>query len=41
MMTMMMINKQAYHRNSKEGGMLSCSVKQSEKSVISNAQLPI
>ena len=39
-MTMMMINKQAYHRNGREGGMLSCSVKQSQKPVISNAQLP-
>ena len=44
-MTMMMINiliskKQAYHRNSREGGVLSYSVKQSHKPVISNAQLP-
>ena len=39
-MTMMMINKQAYHRNSREGGVLLCSVTQSQKPIISNAQLP-
>ena len=37
---MMMINKQAYHRSSWEGGVLLCSVTQSQKPVISNAQLP-
>ena len=41
MMTMMTINKQAYHHDSSEGGMFSCSVKQRQKPGISNAQLPI
>ena len=40
-MKMMMINKQAYHvTGGREGGVLLCSVTQSQKPVISNAQLP-